>query len=99
MAQKPSDKRPNLDLTHGLCVRRTLWEESVRQCHGRMKRYICNLALADLVNKLPRFINIHIFLITNPKPQEPHKGPLQKNPPNILFKIGSELKNGPLILF
>ncbi len=42
------DKNPDLDFTQGICVRRTLWEESVRKCHGQMKRYICNFALNDL---------------------------------------------------
>ena len=34
-------------MNRGLCVRRTLWEDTVKQCHGRMKRYICNLSLED----------------------------------------------------
>jgi hypothetical protein len=34
-----SDKNPESDYSHGLCVRRTLWEESVRQCHGRDQCY------------------------------------------------------------
>ena len=36
-----------LDYTQGICIRRTLWEDTVNYCHGKIKRYICNLALAD----------------------------------------------------
>ena len=42
-----TDKSATLDMNRGLCVRRTLWEDTVKQCHGRMKRYICNLSLGD----------------------------------------------------
>ena len=35
------------DYTQGICIRRTLWEDTVKYCHGKIKRYICNLALAD----------------------------------------------------
>ena len=42
-----SDTNPFNDYTNGLCIRRTLWEDTVKYCHGKIKRYICNLATAD----------------------------------------------------
>jgi hypothetical protein len=41
-------------MNNGLCVRRTLWEDTVRHCHGAMKRYNCNLAMADLPEALEK---------------------------------------------
>ena len=43
-----SDTNPQLDMNRGLCIRRTLWEDTAQKCHGVMKNYNCNLALADL---------------------------------------------------
>ncbi len=48
------DKNPEADYTYGICSRRTLWQDTIRHCHGKMKRYNCNLALADLPEALER---------------------------------------------
>ena len=42
------DTNHQKDMNRGLCIRRTLWEDTVKKCHGVMKNYNCNLALADL---------------------------------------------------
>ena len=43
-----SDKTKDLDTTHGLCNRISLWSFEVPQCKGKFKRWICNMALEDL---------------------------------------------------
>ena len=49
-----SDTNSQLDMNRGLCIRRTLWEDTVKNCHGVMKNYNCNLAFADLPEVLER---------------------------------------------
>ena len=48
------DKSPTVDMNRGLCVRRTLWEDTVRHCRGKMKRYICNLSIGDYPEALEK---------------------------------------------
>ena len=45
-------KSPSSYYQNDLCVRRSLWEENVKICHGKMKRYICNLAIDDFPEAL-----------------------------------------------
>lgn len=40
----------NFGAVNKLSARRTLWEEENSECHGVIKRWICNLALGDLPN-------------------------------------------------